>query len=606
VRRLACVIALFGRQQAGPRAVRDAQPARPPDRRHRPRGQRGAHGAAVPADPTDGKVPPAALRCPDGSLHVRHFRSAPLLLAISTSLACERSSSRHDALDAPPPPFVALGPATPLAQLPRITDDAEAAKPEPSTDGCGRGSGRDPDGKCVPLGLRETEFVQRVQIPAGKFVMGALPADYNGMLAQEAGVVRWSGQPPRHATTPGFWIDLHEVTRAAYAACVAARRCTPAVCPRDRSTRRPRSPRKSPGALPQTCVTHTQATAYCKHAGGRLPQEAEWEYAARGVDARVYPWGNEIEDTIPQAIYPAGHVREDSSYFGILGLGSNVYEWTAEVYDTDVGLRPFLGGREFRDPDGPASAARRRFERKIVCGADAGPECAGPAEPPVRHVVKHNNVGHRIAGRDEVPANYPGFELEGWQTPGIGPMVGFRCVSDLAAGDVPLTVPAPPAQVPLFRAEAGFQIFGGVAEAVTQDEARRFCAALQVPDVAGNAIGGWRLPTQMELPILAPSFRGPGPFLGGGWRGHPDLGDQAAAARRPWKWHVVPPETALLARCVRAIPVALACSAAGVACSRHAGARVTGRGATPLRGAAPSRRRCGQAPCAKIGTSRAR
>ena len=477
-------------------------------------------------------------------------RSALLLLAIPL-LACERTSGQYDALDVPPAPFVALGPATAAAELPKITDGLAPAKPEVK-DGCGRGSGLDPDNKCVPLGLRELEFVQRVQIPAGKFVMGALPGDYNGLLAREAGVVRWSGQPPRHASSPGFWIDLHEVTRTAYAACVAAKQCTPAVCPAGQADPGADVAAEMAGALPQTCATHMQAAAYCKHAGGRLPAEAEWEYAARGVDARVYPWGNQIEDTIPQAIYPAGHVREDSSYFGIRGLGSNVYEWVAEVYDMDAGLRPFLSG-EFRDADGPAIAARRRFERKLVCGADPAPECEGPTELPVRHVVKHNNAGLRTAGRDEVPPHHPGFELEGWLTPGVGPKVGFRCVADLGAGDVPLTVPATVAQVPLFRAEAGFQIFGGVAEAVTQDEARRFCAGLQAPDLAGNAVGGWRLPTQMELPVLSPSFRGPGPFWAEDGAVVQVSETTPMPPDAPWMAHIVPPEAALLARCVRAI-----------------------------------------------------
>ena len=81
------------------------------------------------------------------------------------------------------------------------------------------------------LKVRDLEDVQRVQIPAGTFVMGAVPGDYNGLLAREAAVVRWSGQPPRRVVLPSFFIDLHEVTRGAYAKCVAAGACSAAVCP---------------------------------------------------------------------------------------------------------------------------------------------------------------------------------------------------------------------------------------------------------------------------------------------------------------------------------------------------------------------------------------
>lgn len=83
---------------------------------------------------------------------------------------------------------MALGPATPLEQLPKISELAAAKekRPEPPADACGRGSGRDPNGDCVPLGLKELEFVQRVQIPGGEFVMGALPGDYRGLPATGA------------------------------------------------------------------------------------------------------------------------------------------------------------------------------------------------------------------------------------------------------------------------------------------------------------------------------------------------------------------------------------------------------------------------------------
>jgi hypothetical protein len=470
-------------------------------------------------------------------------RFAPVLAA----LACEGPGERHAYLDVAPAPLASVGTATPLTELKKISEQYAPTKQAPK-DECGRGRGRDPEGACVKLTLRETDYVQRVQIPGGQFVMGGLPGDYNGVITREIPTVRHSGQPPRPAELPSFWIDLHEVTRRAYDACVADKACTPAVCPPDQADPAADVAADLRDALPQTCVTHVQAAAYCAHVSARLPREAEWEYAARGVDARVYPWGNEVQDQIPNAIYPAGHVREDSSYFGILGLGSNVIEWVDEVYDADAGLRPFLRG-EFRGPDGPALRIRLGFERKAACGDDE--RCVGPKEPPLRHVLKHANAGLRTAGRDSFPARFPGFELEGWAVAGTGPKVGFRCAADLGPGDVPLRVPTPAVPVPLVRVEGRYQIFGGVAEAVTQDEARRFCAELQVPHGAGDVLVGWRLPQQGELPALAASFRGPGPFWAEEGAVVQFSEESPLPDDAPWQAELSPPDSALLARCVR-------------------------------------------------------
>lgn len=461
-------------------------------------------------------------------------------------LACEHPDPDHAYLDIAPAPLAPVGPATPMSEIPRLAD--RAPKPEPAKDACGRGHGRDPDGNCVPLGLRDIGTVQRVQIPGGTFVMGGLPEHYNGSLTREAPAVRSSGQPPRPAELPSFWIDLHEVTRTAYDECVRERRCTPAVCPEGQADPGAELSDEIRAVLPQTCVTHPQAAAYCKFVDARLPREAEWEYAARGVDARIFPWGNEIQDHIPTAIYPAGHVREDSSYFGIRGLGSNVAEWVDEVYDADAGLRPFLRA-EFRGPDSPVLRMRLGFEKKATCGDD--PACVGPTAPPLRHVLKHANTGLRSAGRDSYPPHFPNFELEGWMTTGMGPRVGFRCAADLAPGDVPLRVPAPALPVPLIRVEGNYQIFGGVAEAVTQDEARRFCANLEVPDGTGGQLVGWRLPNQLELPTLTAGFRGPGPFWADDGAVVQFAEESPLPPDAPWKSNPVGPDTALMARCVR-------------------------------------------------------
>ncbi len=92
--------------------------------------------------------------------------------------------------------------------------------------------------------------------------------------------------------------------------------------------------------FPITYVAWEEAAAYCKWAGGRLPTEAEWEYAARGTDGRAFPWGKSWDDDKawgqsgtkrePVAVgsYPAG-----ASPFGVLDMAGNVAEWVSDHFD---------------------------------------------------------------------------------------------------------------------------------------------------------------------------------------------------------------------------------------------------------------------------------
>ncbi|NOX63460.1 MAG: formylglycine-generating enzyme family protein [Chloroflexi bacterium] len=119
---------------------------------------------------------------------------------------------------------------------------------------------------------------------------------------------------------------------------------------------------------PAIMVTWFGARAFCAYYGWRLPTEREWEKAARGVDGRAFPWGDEIAknnanfynsrdpfepngglgDTTPVGFYNgkqyAGYQTQNSpSPYGLYDMAGNVWQWTADDYK-DTHLRYLRGG----------------------------------------------------------------------------------------------------------------------------------------------------------------------------------------------------------------------------------------------------------------------
>jgi iron(II)-dependent oxidoreductase len=159
----------------------------------------------------------------------------------------------------------------------------------------------------------------------------------------------------------GYYIDKYDVSVIEYEKCVSMKKCgVPKSRFHERFCNWGHSDR---GNHPVNCVDWNQASAYCKWAEKRLPTEAEWEKAARGVDGRKYPWGNEFDCkkscnmVAPchiESTCPVGSYLEGISPYGVLDMSGNVLQWVADWYDAK-----YYCNSLYQNPMGPPSGSDR-------------------------------------------------------------------------------------------------------------------------------------------------------------------------------------------------------------------------------------------------------
>jgi formylglycine-generating enzyme required for sulfatase activity len=247
----------------------------------------------------------------------------------------------------------------------------------------------------------------QVFIPAGDFWMGG-PAEEPNVMPDE--------QPRHKVSLDAFWMDLTEVTNAMFAQFVADTGYRTEAEQNGSSAvwngggwdyvsganwRTPFGPgSNAPNNYPVIQVSWNDASAYCEWAERRLPTEAEWEKAASGPDNFLYPWGNaEPRSSLANyadnvgSLVPVGSYPDGASGYGVLDMGGNVYEWTADWHGSD-----YYSNSPPKNPTGPTSG-----KYKVIHGGswqlDAlrlrvfGREVSGPN-------AANSNIGFRCVQSD--------------------------------------------------------------------------------------------------------------------------------------------------------------------------------------------------------------
>src|SRR5581483_10643846 len=292
--------------------------------------------SATPMPPSATPIPPSATR-------------------VATQVATQAVALQPSNTPVPPsatplPPIVTTAPpsATPLP--PSATPTPPSATPLLPTPA--------PASPALPPGTLRTDpgGIVQVWVPAGCFQMGSDPAKDKAAAKEEQ---------PMHEVciTHSFWLDQFLVTNAAFDKFVKDGGYTKNEywspdgwkwLQANRIKGPQNASKFSDPNHPRIGVSWYEADAYARWRGGRLPTEAEWEYAARGPKSPIYPWGDTWDKTKAN-VNSAGVTvvvtyEKGKSWVGAYDMSGNVWQWVADWY-----LDTYYLQKVKDDPQGPPS-----------------------------------------------------------------------------------------------------------------------------------------------------------------------------------------------------------------------------------------------------------
>lgn len=238
----------------------------------------------------------------------------------------------------------------------------------------------------LPTEITDAKGVLMRLIPAGEFTMGFSADDANSFCVNMTTHIKNYGsscqtsdyqheEPIHKVYLDNYFVDVFEVSNGEYKKCVLAGTCLP---PSSENAIGYSKYYDNEFLLnyPVLNVTWEMARKYCEWRGARLPTESEWEKSARGIDERIYPWGNSGTGYIydlsfysnranvnlnPDFNIPTIPVASNSkglSPYGLYNMAGNVAEWVSDWYGNKYySLSPY------ENPIGPDAG-----EYKVIRG----------------------------------------------------------------------------------------------------------------------------------------------------------------------------------------------------------------------------------------------